>query len=220
MNVGGLDDVALLTSNTALAFSGSTITSTNSAARGVLQTITVGKFLTISGSTSNLNDGTFLVTAVTDDGSTATVTVNAAFTTQSAGAAVTLSQKEFYIDEIAPIGSSSYSKYVTKVIGLANASNFIRVRFAASIPAEANVDVYYKTSAIGSTSSFDTTNWELMTPDQPIVNVQNGSERFIDTAFSVQADAAFDAIQVKLVMKSTNSSAIPRVRDLRVIACA
>jgi len=220
INVGGLDDVALLTSNVTIAFSGNTITSTNSTARGVLQTITVGKFLTIAGSTSNLNDGTFLVTKVTDNGSTATVTLNKAFTTQTAGASVTLSQKEFFTDEISPIGSSSYSKYVTKVISLANASTFIRVRFAASIPAEANVDVYYKTSAIGSTSSFDTTNWELMAADQPIVTVQNGSERFIDTAFSVEAAAAFDAVQIKLVMKSTNSSAIPRVKDLRVIACA
>jgi hypothetical protein len=220
MNVGGLDDVVLLTSNTTLAFSGSTITSTNSAARGILQTVAVGKFLTISGSTGTLNDGTFLVTGVVDNGTTATVTVNNAFTTQSAGASITLSQKEFYVDEIAPIGSSSYSKYVTKVIALANASTFIRTRFAASIPADATVQVYYKTSAIGTTSSFDTTNWELMLPDQPIVNVQNGSDNFIDTGFSVQVDSAFDALQIKLVMKSTNSAAIPRIKDLRVIACA
>ena len=220
MNVGGLDDVDLLTSNTTLAFSGSTITSTNSAARGILQTVAVGKFLTISGSTDALNDGTFLVTGVVDNGTTATVTVNNAFTTQSAGASITLSQKEFYVDEIAPIGSSSYSKYVTKVIALANASTFIRTRFAASIPADATVQVYYKTSAIGTTSSFDTTNWELMLPDQPIVNVQNGSDNFIDTGFSVQVDSAFDALQIKLVMKSTNSAAIPRIKDLRVIACA
>ena len=220
MNIGGIDDKTLLSANTTIAFSGSTITSTNATARGVLQTIAVGKYLTVSGSTSALNDGTFLVTKVTDNGTTATVTLDRAFTTQAATPAITLSQKDFFVDEISPIGSSTYSKYVTKKINLANTSNLIRVQFGASIPADASVDVYYKTAQLGSNTSFDTINWTQISPDSQVVYVQVGSDQFIDTAFTAKDISAFDSLQIKLVMKSTNSAAVPRVKDLRVIACA
>jgi hypothetical protein len=220
MNIGGIDDKALLSANTTIAFSGSTITSTNATARGILQTIAVGKYLTISGSTSGLNDGTFLVTKVADNGTTATVTLNRAFTTQAATPAITLSQKDFFVDEIAPIGSSAYSKYVTKKINLANTSHLIRVQFGASIPADSSVDVYYKTAALGSNTSFDTINWTQISPDSQVVYVQVGSDQFIDTTFTATDISAFDSLQIKLVMKSTNSAAVPRVKDLRVIACA
>jgi hypothetical protein len=220
MNIGGIDDKTLLTANTTIAFSGSNITSTNSTARGVLQTIAVGKYLTVSGSTSGLNDGTFLVTKVIDDGTTSTITLDTTFTTQAATPAITLSQKDYFVDEIAPVGSSSYSKYVTKKINLANTSHLIRVQFAASIPADASVDVYYKTAALGSNTSFDTINWTEISADSQVVNVQVGSDQFIDMAFTAKDISAFDSLQIKLVMKSTNSAAVPRVKDLRVIACA
>jgi hypothetical protein len=52
------------------------------------------------------------------------------------------------------------------------------------------------------------------------VYVQVGSDQFIDTTFTAKDISAFDSLQIKLVMKSTNSAAVPRVKDLRVIACA
>jgi hypothetical protein len=176
--------------------------------------------VTISGSTSALNDGTFLVTGVTDDGTTTTVSLDTSLTTQSSGTAITLKLREIFVAEIAPVGSTSYSKYVTKKVNLANASNFVRIRLAASIPPEAALEVYYKVGRVGSTAEFNTINWTLLNPDAPIIYVQQGSERFIDMNFSSGNINAFEAVQVKLVMKSTNSSAIPRVKDLRIIACA
>lgn len=220
MNVGGLDDNTVLSANTTIAFSGNTITSTNATARGVLQTLKVGKYLNVSNTSGALNDGTFLITKVADDGTTATVTVDAAFTTQAAGTAVTLKQREMFVAEISPVGSSTYSKYVTKKISLANSSTFIRVKFAGSIPAEAAVDVYYKTSAIGATNDLDVTNYTLMAADAPVVYVQNGSGQFIDMSYSVKDLPAFDTVQVKMVLRSTNTAAVPRVKDLRIIACA
>ena len=103
---------------------------------------------------------------------------------------------------------------------MANTSNLIRVQFGASIPADASVDVYYKTGALGSTTSFDTINWTLIPSDSQVVYVQVGSDQFIDTTFTAKDISAFDSLQIKLVMKSTNSAAVPRVKDLRVIACA
>jgi hypothetical protein len=222
VNVANLDDNTLLSANSTIAFNATvnTITTTNATARQILQTVSVGKFLTVSGSTSGTNDGTFLVTGVTDDGTTTAVTVATALTTQTAGASVTIKLREFFVAEIAPVGSTSYSKYVTKKVNLANASIFARIRLAASIPPDAAVEVYYKVGAVGATTEFSTVNWIPLSSDAPIIYAQQGSEQFTDMTFSTGNIPAFESIQVKLVMKSTNSSAVPRIKDLRVIACA
>ena len=220
VNVGSLDENTLLSANTTIAFSGSTITTVNATARGILQTVSVGKYLTTSGSSNAANNGTFLITAVSDNGSTTTVTLNTTFTTETAGTAITIKQREIFVSEIAPSESTSISKYVTKRVNLANASNFLRLRFAASIPAEAAIEVYYRVNTVGSTAVFDNTNYTLLNPDAPVTYVQVGSNQFIDMNYSTGDIADFDAVQVKIVMKSANTSAVPRIKDLRIIACA
>ena len=222
-NVGGLDENVILSANTTIAFNNAnpdTISTTNSTARQILQTVTIGKFLTISGASNAANNGTFLVTNVTDNGTTATVTLgNASLTAEAATAAITIAQREIFVDEIAPSESTTYSKYVTKKVSLTNASEFLRVRLAASIPAEAAVEVYYKTGESADTV-FEDTPYTLLPADAPVVYVQNGSNQFIDMSFSSSNITPFKSVQVKLVMKSSNSSAVPRIKDLRVIACA
>jgi hypothetical protein len=212
MNVSGLDDNVILSNATGVTISGSTITtSTQNAA---FLTATVGKYLTIAGASSGTS--TRLITAVAADGSSITFSAAPSAVTGN----VTLTQRERFVDEIAPLEGSTYSKYVTKKVNLANASNFLRVRFAGNIPAEATVEVYYKTAVIGSNSSFESVPYSLMTVDSPIVNASNSSDQFFDIAYSQDNMQAFDAVQLKLVLKSTNSSEVPRIKDLRVIACA
>jgi hypothetical protein len=223
-NVGGLDENVILSANTTIAFNNAnpdTISTTNADARQILQTVTIGKFLTISGASNAVNNGTFLVTNFTDNGTTATVTLgDVSLTAEAAGAAVTIAQREIFVDEIAPSDSTTYSKYVTKKVNLTNASNFIRVKLAASIPAEAAVDVYYKVGAVGATAGFEDVPYTRLPSDDPVIYVQNGSNQFIDMNFSSGNIAAFESIQIKLVLRSNNSSAVPRIKDLRVIACA
>jgi hypothetical protein len=212
VNVSGLDDNVILSNATGVTISGSTITtSTQNAA---FQTATVGKFLTIAGASSG--SSTRLITAVAADGSSITFSSAPAAVTGN----VTLTQRERFVDEIAPLESSTYSKYVTKRVNLANASNFLRIKFAANIPAEASVEVWFKTAAVGSTSSFEAVPYTRITPDTAIINASNGSDRFIDMTFSRNNMQAYDAVQVKLVLKSQNSSEVPRIKDLRIIACA
>ena len=91
---------------------------------------------------------------------------------------------------------------------------------AANVPDEADVLVYYKTVGVGTAHNPETVNWILFNADKGIVKVQNGNETFNDVDYSIVGLAPFDAVQIKLVMKSTNSSAVPRVKDLRIICCA
>lgn len=214
INVGGLDANVILSGSANVSISGNQITTSDSATKEVFLTAKVGKYLTIAGASSGTS--TRLITAIAADGSSITFASNPEAVTGN----VTLTQREMYVDEIAPSGSSSYSKYVTKRVNLANPSSFLRVRFAASIPADAAVEVYYKTSTVGSTASFEDTSYTQVVSDAPVVYVQQGSNQFVDMTFSTGDIDAFDAVQVKLVLKSTNTAAVPRIKDLRVIACA
>jgi hypothetical protein len=220
-NVAALDIKSIFTHTTgAFTFvADGTITSTVTAVRAAMPALGIGRYVTISGATAAGNNGTFLVTGNSDNGTTTTLTLNTTFTGQSSISGTTVSLRELFVDEIAPIGSSSISKYVTSPIMLANISTNTRVRFAANIPNGADVLVYYKT-CIGEARQLDTTKYTLATPDSTIIKVENGNETFYDIDYSIEDMTPFDTIVVKLVMKSTNSSAIPRIRDLRVIALA
>jgi hypothetical protein len=212
MNVSGLDDNIILNNLSGVTISGNQITTSTRNAE--FKTATVGKYLTITGASSG--SSTRLITAVASDGSS--ITFSSAPAAISGNA--TLTQRERFVDEIAPLESSTYSKYVTKKVTLANPSNFLRVRFAANKPSDATIEIYYKTAVVGSTSSFEDVTYKLMTPDDTIDSASNGSNQFYDVSYSANNLDLFDAVQLKIVMKSVNTSEVPRIKDLRVIACA
>lgn len=204
----------------AFNFSGPSITSTNSAVRALIATIVPGQFITVVGTTTAGNSGQYMVANNIDDGTTATLTIDGViFTTEAAITGTTVSTINLFVDEITPVGSSTASKYVTNIVKLALPSTFLKVRFAANIPSGADVQVYYKTT-LGATGTLDKTKYTLASPTIPAIKVENGNEKFYDVEHTVTGMNTFDSIQVKLVMKSTNSSAIPRIKDLRIIACA
>jgi len=95
----------------------------------------------------------------------------------------------------------------------------MKIRYSANIPNQSDVLVYYKT-ILGSSGNIDKTKYTLATPISTPTKVENGNERFYDVDYSLNNLNPFDTVQVKLVMKSTNTSAVPRIKDLRIIACA
>ncbi|CAB4170724.1 Domain of unknown function DUF4815 [uncultured Caudovirales phage] len=211
LNVASLDYNVILSNATGVTISGSTITT--STQQAAFKIATVGKYLTIAGASSGTS--TKLITAVAADGTS--ITFDSAPTAITGNA--TLTQRERFVAENAPSESSTYSKYITKRINLANHSNYIRVRFAANIPSAATVEVWYKTNIVGSNVPFGNAPYLQMTIDAAIPTASNGEEQFYDASYSLDDLIAFDAVQVKIVMKSSNSSEIPRIKDLRIIAC-
>jgi hypothetical protein len=219
LNVTSLDANVLISGSAAVTIAGSTITtpasgtSTDTATQAAFKTATVGKYLTIAGASTGTS--TKLITAVAADGTS--ITFDSAPTAVTGN--VTLTQRERFVAENAPLESSTYSKYVTKRVNLANHSNYIRVKFAANIPAEASIEVWYKTNIVGSNTPFENASYTQMTIDAGIPTSSNAQDQFYDASYSVDDLVAFDAIQVKIVMKSSNSSQVPRIKDLRVLAC-
>ena len=219
-NISTIDTVTAFSYATgAFAFtSGGTITSTVSAVRTAMAGIGIGKYVTISSATTTSNNGTFLVTGFSDDGTTGTLTLSATFTAENAVSGTTVSSRILFASEIAPIGSSSISKYVTGPVKFANSSTYLRVMISANIPAEANVSIYYKTCT-GDSSQLKTAKYNLLTADGAITKVDNGDPTFSDITYTLTGMPSFDTIAVKIVMNSSNTAAVPVIKDFRVIAC-
>ena len=219
-NVAALDVKQLFTGATgAFSFTSTGFNSTNSTVRTAMAGIGIGRYVTIASATTSANNGTYLVTGFTDDGTTATITLGSfSGSAEAAASGTSVSVRELFYDEISPDGSTTLSSFVTNPIKFTNPSTYLRVRFAASIPTEADVLVYYKTCT-GDKSQLDSTKYTLLSPDSSIKKVELGNTAFTDIDYTLTGMAAFDNLVVKIVMKSTNSSAIPLIKDLRIISC-
>lgn len=216
-NVAGVDQTTLLTGAT-FAFSGSTITGNSiPLSNAKLKSIIPGSYIQITGSTTVGNDGTYLVTDVNT--TTGTLTVSGkTFATEASVSGTTLYYYPRFVDDITPVNSTTTSKYVSKEIKLANSSSTIRVKLSGSVPYAADIVVYYKVG--NSATDFSKTNWTLLPPDTTFPKVAVGSDTFKDVDYTKTTVATFEKISIKIVMKSTNTAAVPRIKDLRIIACA
>jgi len=133
----------------------------------------------------------------------------------SSGGQVNIAWLSHFKSEYAPIGGSTHSKYVTKKINFARPSDMLRIMFAAMIPTEADVEIYYKTGA-NVEGDFIASRYYKIDPS----SYTKSSTEFTEVTASVEGLGLFDSVMIKLVMKSTNKAKIPRIKDFRVIACA
>jgi hypothetical protein len=90
--------------------------------------------------------------------------------------------------------------------------------FAANVPNEANVDVYYRTLVVGSNEQLNKVNYTLVQPVAAIVKSQDPG-LFNDVTYEIDNLPLFTSAAIKIVFRSTNSSQVPSIKDLRVIAC-
>ena len=218
INIAGLDDVVLVSSNTGIAITTTGLSTSVAATKSLFQTLQVGKYLTIAGSSTSTNNQTALITAVAADGST--VTLKTTLTAVGSGSdSITITVRNTFIDEISPNGSSTLSKYVTKKISLSSPATTLKIRVAVNSPTASNMAVYYKTSPVGSKNSYSGINYTLLPSDALFPKVQYGDNTFKDVDYTITGLAPYDAFTVKLVFTSTNSSEITRAKDLRIIAC-
>jgi hypothetical protein len=218
INYGALDQITLLSANTNIAFTSTGISSADSSTKALLATLQVGKYITISGSGTTNNNGTYLITGVASDGATVTISNSNGWTTVSSGTAITIVYRNSYIDEISPSGSSTHSKYVTKKISLATPATSLKIRMSVNSPTASNVAVYYRTSPVGNKNAYSLINYVLVQPDGIFPKVQYGDNTFKDIDYTINGLTAFDAFNVKLVFTSTNTSEVSKCKDLRIIA--
>jgi hypothetical protein len=193
-----------------------------------------GKYLLISGSANNshnTSDG-FRVVSVSYDPTAMTdkcvVVLDTTFTGASGNdpANLTLTQKDRFIDELAPLGGSASAKYVMRRFTLARPSNALRISFSAYRDIDSEIEVYYKLLREDENRPFDEIPYQraefnaevngTIVASAPLANTS--PDQFSVYESNINQLPAFIAVAVKLVMKGGNPAKPPRIKDLQVIA--
>ena len=178
----------------------------------------IGKYLDITLG-GNVNSTTMIIDKQTTDQICCLYTNNVFEPTAQVDEGYGLQLRTRYVDEIAPRGGSVYCKYITKPITLSGTSTMIRVMFAASVPNQAAVDVYYKSYINGGSDQYDDVIWTLMEQSNTINTGSTAeTDQFVDYEYTAENVPAFDVVAVKIVFRGTSSSQIPKIKDFRVIS--
>ena len=124
-----------------------------------------------------------------------------------------------FVAETHPTDGSSASKHITSAVTLEEAAVGLKILLAANRPSSADFDVYYK---IGTPEEvLDDKNWVYIEKESTLPADNDGVtyREYEYLAGGIGGNLApFTQYQVKVVMNTTNSSQIPKIRDLRVIA--
>ena len=120
------------------------------------------------------------------------------------------------------IGNGDEAQHITTPITIDESSVALKVIFAANRPSGAEFEVYMR-SAVDEDALFavddngdPVVDWVQGEIDTAMPSDDNAST-FRDYEYTIETDS-FSVFQVKIVMKSNNSSKSPRIRDLRAIA--
>ncbi len=133
-----------------------------------------------------------------------------------------------------PNGGISNSKYITRKFSMADGFNGgdLRVLFNAYKPRECEIEVYYKVLSEDDADSFDNKRWTLMTligginayslneKDHKNYIYAPGTNNIALNQIEYDGFTTFKYFAIKLVMRSTDTSKIPKITDFRVTALA
>jgi hypothetical protein len=119
--------------------------------------------------------------------------------------------------DLDPYEGAAISKHITTPITTAQSSVGMQIKLGANVPNQAAYEVYYRVATEGE-NILDKA-FVLQAPDSPIPK-EDDPTVYHETEFLVGGKTGnlpdFYKAQIKIVMKSTNSSAVPKFRDLRV----
>lgn len=200
----GLDDSSL-TVTSAVVAAGS-ITST----AGKFSNFKVGQLITTSGATNSANNSSFIVKSVSTDGSI--LYLNTSTTVAETVASFVITSFQYFFDEISASGSSS-AKYIMKPLVLTNPATNLKIFFDASLPNPASISVYYRISSGAQLPSY----WTLVNPVSPIA-YNDDRNKYSGVEYDLNNLQTFSNAQIKIVMNSPDTTKIPLIRQIRLIA--
>jgi hypothetical protein len=122
-----------------------------------------------------------------------------------------------YVADTSSSGTSNATRYVTKRVDLNNEADILDVYINANKPSGSNIDLYFKVLEAGSDTDFDTLPWIEASPDSIIVTNDAGS--YGEVHYSIDPTIGkFGSFAFKIVLRSSNSSNVPTVKDFRAVA--
>jgi hypothetical protein len=217
LNVVGLDYDTIASSSALITvdYANDKFATTNSALKLIFKTVRAGQYITVTGCSNSVNNGTFLVISVASDGADITVSQNLLV---DASVAISIVAGSRFIDETAPGGSSAVAKYVSKPLTFGNISTAFKLYFDYNLPSGCGIDFYYKTSSVNDSSIHATLPYtKLSYTDNLIIS---SSTSMSSGAVFLQGLPNFDTLSLKIVYTSSNAHLFPRMRDFRIVALA
>ena len=132
-----------------------------------------------------------------------------------------------YEDDTAIEGGSSAGVYITKKVSLANVSTALDIRVAASVRSGSSIKAFYRVTGGEETRRiedlefipFNTDGSSDIAVDPSTGDVVLDND-FKDYKFSQNGIPDFNAFQIKIVFRGTNSALPARIKDFRALALA
>jgi hypothetical protein len=155
------------------------------------------------------------------DGQRASITtINNVIDNQAAAPASGFNVPLTFTDETVSFGGSAAAKHITSVIRLEEDAIGLKVILSAVRPNGADFDLYYRVANDGE--DIFTTDYVLQTAENTVApdGFNFRDYRYLIGGAEGFTDQAFTQYQLKIVMRSNNSSAVPIFKDLRAIALA
>ena len=169
---------------------------------------------------ANMNTTRADVSPVVDTQRTALTTAHNRIDNQvSTGATAGVSNVPLlYVAETQPFGGSALSKHITRPITLLEDAINLKILLSALKPNGASFDVYFRTATEGQ--DITQQSYTLANIESPVAADNANFKEYRYLASLQNAIESFNQYQVKIVMNSVNSSKVPLIKDLRIIALA
>ena len=93
----------------------------------------------------------------------------------------------------------------------------------SNVRSDAEVEVYFRITSADEVRNVKDLNWTPFNTageEDTTVPPAESNDEFKEYKYSASALTEFSAFQLKIIMKATNSSHAPRVKDLRGLALA
>jgi len=126
-----------------------------------------------------------------------------------------------FVPATEPEGDSLEAIYLTRQVQMKSAANQINVKFDAVRPATSTIDVMFKTLRTDDSSDFNDVGYTFFnTNGQPDITTNSSTTRddFVEHEYSAKELADFNAFQIKIRMRGTDSTNPPIIKRLRVVA--
>ena len=128
-----------------------------------------------------------------------------------------------FVDDTAATGTSSAAVYLTRPIVLENPSSALEIRLTQNVRSVSTVQVFFRTTSAEESRDINDLNWTPFNTtgnEDVAVTPAESAGNYKEYKYSASSLSSFTSFQVKIVMKSTNSAYVPKIRDMRGIALA
>lgn len=173
----------------------------------------------IGGMTADDLTGDFAITRINDDSysfESPSAATSDAFGTLS----VTWCETQYkYVPETFAQGGTVGAKYQTKQITVEEPAIAVKILITAVVMQGAEMEIWYRKQGPYETSLFAEKEWALLGDPDIFVPVSENEEDFREYEFTKEFvdGEEFTSIAIKVVMKSSDSTTVPILDDLRVI---